>query len=148
MNAHVDGLDDRRIEVVANGGGACSLRLIDTTLVSALDSAGHTRVYQRRAEGAALRLARRAKERTYREILSSHRCRLVVVGLEVGGRWSAEAAQFVSLPRARSVPDDMQASCAAAYRGRWSALISFAAVRAYLPAQPSRARAGCQRRPC
>ena len=76
LNVHVDSLDDslddRRIEVIANG-----LPL----WVSAVDSAGHTRVYQRRAEGTALRLAWRAKKRTYREIFSSHRCRLVAVGL-------------------------------------------------------------------
>ena len=45
---------------------------------------------------------------------------IAAVGLEVGG-WSAEAAQFVSSlarARARSVPDDMQASCAAACRAR------------------------------
>ena len=115
LNVHVNSLDDRRIEVI-NGLPLCGgVQLaVDTTLVSALDSAGHARVYQRRAKGAALRIARWAKERTYREILSSHRCRLVVVS-----------------SRARSVPDGMQASCAAAYRARWSALISFAAARAY-----------------
>ena len=41
---------------------------VDTTLVSALDSAGRARVYH---EGAALRIVRRAKERTYHELVSS-----------------------------------------------------------------------------
>ena len=47
-----------RIEVIANGSSLKGVQLVvDTTLVSALDSAGHARVY----------LAWRAKERTYRE---------------------------------------------------------------------------------
>ena len=57
--------DGRRIEVIANGlplwGGA--QLAIDTTLVSALRSAAGPRRYQGRAEGAALRLAWRTKER-------------------------------------------------------------------------------------
>ena len=38
---------------------------VDTTLVSALDSLGHPRIHARSVRGAALRIARRAKERTY-----------------------------------------------------------------------------------
>ena len=56
--------DDRRIEVIANGlplWGGMQLA-VDTTLVSALSSTGDPRRYQNRAEGAALRQARRAKE--------------------------------------------------------------------------------------
>ena len=64
---------------------------IDTTLVSPLDASGAARRHQRQYQGAALRLARRAKERTYPELMRSQRCRLVVLALEVGGRWSPEA---------------------------------------------------------
>ena len=45
----------------------------------------------------ALRDARRNKERTYPELLRDRRCRLVVFGIEVGGRWSDEAATFLRL---------------------------------------------------
>ena len=41
------------------------------------------------------RRARQDKERKYFELLSGHRCRLVVVALETGGRSSKEAVQFV-----------------------------------------------------
>ena len=51
--------------------------VVDTTLVSALSSTGAPRRDQSRAEIAALRQARRAKE-------------LVVLALEVGGRFSPE----------------------------------------------------------
>ena len=106
---------------------------VDTTLVSALDSAGQPRRHQRRTTGAALRVARRAKERTYLELLQSARCRLVVLGIEIGGRWSPEAAQFIRFlarSRARSAPSLLRAGATAAYVSRWSALLSFAAARA------------------
>ena len=37
------------------------------------------------------------KEQKYHELLASRRCRLVVMALEVGGRWSEEAVRFVRL---------------------------------------------------
>ena len=80
----VDVLDDRRVEVIANGhpvwGRAPPLFQRWTHL------AGRVRVYHRRVEGAALRIARRAKERAYHELVFSDRCRLVVLAFEVGGR--------------------------------------------------------------
>ena len=93
LNIHPERLDDRCIEIIANGlplwGGAQVA--VDTTLVSSLDASGAARWHQRQYQGAALRLACRAKERTYPEELRSQRCRLVVLALEVGGRWSPEA---------------------------------------------------------
>ena len=87
VSTNVHNQDDRRIEVIANGlllwGGA--QLAVDTTLVSALDSAGQLRRQQRSTTGAALRIARRAKERTYPELLRAERFRLVVIGIELGG---------------------------------------------------------------
>ena len=63
--------------------------------------------------------------------MSCRRCRLVVLGLEVGGRWSRQAALFVRLLarcRARAAP---AASRAAAFALRWSALLAFAAARSF-----------------
>ena len=135
LNLVVHNQDDRRIEVIANSlplwGGA--QLAVDTTLVSALDSAGQLRRQQRSTTGAALRIARRAKERTYPELLRAERCRLVVLGIELGGRWSSEAAQFVRMlarSRARSAPHVLRSGATAAYVSRWSALLSFAAARA------------------
>ena len=90
----------------------------DNTLVSALDSAGRARVYHRRVE-----LGAQKSEPT-----------MSVLALDVGGRWSPEAAQFVRLlarARARSVPQELQSCTAAAFRARWSALLSFATARAF-----------------
>ena len=136
LNIHPDRLDDRRIEVIANGlplwGGA--QLAVDTTLVSPLDASGAARRHQRQYQGAALRLARRAKERTYPELMRSQRCRLVVLALEVGGRWSPEASQFVRLLarcRARAVPRPLRPATIAAFSSRWSALLAFSAARAF-----------------
>ena len=45
--------------------------------------------------GAVLMVTRRVKEEKYRELLEGGKCRLVVVGIETGGRWSPEAVEFV-----------------------------------------------------
>ena len=90
-------------------------------------------------QGAALALARRRKERTYPELLRSERCRLVVLAVEVGGRWSDEGASFVrALARAtaREVPVRLRSSLVAVLVARWSALLS-QLCRPLLP--PSRA---------
>ena len=102
-------VDDRRREVIANGlpmwGG--SQLAVDTTLVSPLTRSGEPRSRGGTYAGAALQDARRNKERTYPELLPNRRCRLVVLGIEVGGRWSNEASNFVRMlanARARSSP--------------------------------------------
>ena len=80
--------------------------------------------------GAALQDARRNKERTYPELLQNRRCRLVVLGIEVGGRWSNEASNFIRMlanARARSSPPALQAATRAALVSRRSALLTHAA---------------------
>ena len=42
-------------------------------------------------------VGRRTKECTYPEIFQSRRCNLVVLAIEVGGRWSQEARTFLRL---------------------------------------------------
>ena len=128
--------DDRRIEVIANGlplwGGA--QLAVDTTLVSLLTAAGLPHRAAGGTAGAALLTARRAKERAYPELCGSGRCRLTVVALELGGRWSTEAATFVRLLarcKARSAPPPSRAAAISAYTLQWSALLSFAAARSF-----------------
>ena len=100
LNIHtLSRVDDRRIEVIANGlpmwGG--SQLAVDTTLVSPLTRSGEARFRGGTFAGAALQDARRTKERTYPELLRNRRCRLVVFGIEVGGRWSNEASRFIRM---------------------------------------------------
>ena len=136
LNVDVARQDERCIEVIANGlalwGG--SQLAVDTTLVSPLTFSGAPRRAAGRTAGAALAFARKAKERTYPELRQSARCKLVVLALELGGRWSTEAATFVKLLarlRARAAPAFSRGPTISAFAFRWSALISFAAARAF-----------------
>ena len=91
--------DGRRLEVVVDGlllfGGR--QLAVDTTLVGALHADGTARPRAANRDGAALVVARRRKETTYPELVGPRsRCRLVVLGGEVGGRWSSETQSFLS----------------------------------------------------
>ena len=105
----VQRIDDRTTEVIANGLPLWhgSQLAIDTTLVPPLTAAGEPRRRGGRYAAAALHTARQNKQRTYPELLASARCWLVVMGMEVGGRWSQESAEFLRLlaqHKARSAP--------------------------------------------
>ncbi|CAK9000045.1 Trypsin-2, partial [Durusdinium trenchii] len=79
------------------------------------------------------RLPGNFKERACPELTRAARCRLVVLGLEVGGRWSSEAATFVRLlarAKARSFPPPSRPFVAAAWERRCG-LLAFAAQRAF-----------------
>ena len=68
---------------------------VDTTLVCALHRDGTP--VGRAADGVALKAARRRKERRCPELLGRRaRAKLVVLAIEVGGRWSEETRTFLS----------------------------------------------------
>ena len=93
-------LDSRRLEVVAEGIPlfGCMQLAIDATLVSPLHCDGAARPGAAHIDGIALHAARRRKERTYPELVAPRsRSRLVVLGGEVGGRWSEETSTSVRL---------------------------------------------------
>ena len=74
----------------------------------------------------------------------------VVLAAEVGGRWNAETAQFISaLAKARSssVPEILQARVEAAWIRRWSAILACSAARAFSVVVGSTSRATDQRSP-
>ena len=133
---HINRHDDRRIEVIANGlrlwGGA--QLAVDTTLVSPLTSSSQPRRRAGQYAGAALQDARKSKERTYPELLRSRRCRLVVLAIETGGRWSPEATTFLRLlahTKARAVPNILRKAVEASLLSRWSAILTHAAQHAF-----------------
>ena len=81
---------DGRLEVVVDGLPLhAGVQLaIDTTLVGALRGDGTARRGAAATDGVALAAARRRQERTYPELVGpGARSRLVVLGVEVGGRW-------------------------------------------------------------
>ena len=85
--ARPDVHDTRRLEVVVDGlsiFGGVQL-VVDTTVVSALHANGEAQRNAARKDGVALEAARRRKERTYRAARGG-RVRLIVLGVEVGGR--------------------------------------------------------------
>ena len=134
--ARPDVHDTRRLEVVVDGlsiFGSVQLA-VDTTVVSALHADGEARRNAARRDGVALEAARRRKERTYPELTArGGRARLVVLGVEVGGRWSTETRTFLSRlahGRARSERFLMRKRVQQAWRLRWGSLLSCAAARA------------------
>ena len=139
MNLDVPVSDERRIEVVANGlplwhGSQLAL---DATIVSPLTRRGeaHPRAdVQPSCAVAAAARRKRTQTYTYPELDRARRCRLVVVGVEVGGRFGTEAVQFLRLlagHRAASVPAHLRSAAVASWVARWSGLLAVAAQRAY-----------------
>ena len=132
----VEEADGRRLEVVADGlplfGGA--QLAIDTTVVSALHSDGRARPRAANTPGVALEAARRRKERQYPELVGPRaRSRLVVFGVEVGGRWSRESQDFISQlarARARREPPFLRRRAEQAWRIRWGSMVSCVVARA------------------
>ena len=65
-------------------------------------------------------------------LVHAQRCRLIVLAIEIGGRFSSEAATFLRLlarARARAAPATLQQTAAPALVSRWSALLAHAAHR-------------------
>ena len=107
--------------------------VVDATLVSPLSRTGQPRYSSHRRSGVALSEARKDKERRYPEFANATRCRLVVVGMEVGGRWSAEAAQFLeqlAWQKARDTQPALQRATALGWLKRWAELVSVSAMKA------------------
>ena len=91
MNIPVSATDERAI--VHQGAQLA----IDITLRSALTTTGEPCAGGATVNGATLQAARQQKEAKYRELLEGHRCSLIVVGVETGGRFGQEAVDFVDL---------------------------------------------------
>ena len=128
--------DARRLEVVVDGlplhGG--SQFAVDTTLVSALRGDGSARAGADRRDGVALIAARRRKERRYPELVGRRaRARLVVRAVEVGGRWSSETQNFLSLLAKAKARDQnwlLRRRAEMAWRARWASLLACTVARA------------------
>ena len=117
MNIDVPVSDARRIEVVCNGlplwhGAQLA---VDATLVSPLAHDGSPQPATDAQPGVSLAgAAQRKRRHTCPELLRARRCRLVVFGLETGGRWSQEAVTFLRLlaqARAASAPPRRAPRC-------------------------------------
>lgn len=108
---------------------------VDTTLVCALKRNGQPRPRAADYDGAACQAARKKKTRTYPELSREDvRARLVVLALEVGGRWSSEAWAFVrclSRARAREQVPILKKQAQPAWHRRFVGILAVAAQRAF-----------------
>ena len=107
---------------------------VDATVVSPVrrDGQPHPRADQQ--PGLALAQAVDRKGRTYPELRQARRCRLVVFGVEVGERIRRTTLTFLRLlaeARARQRAPWCAAGAQRAMMHRWTALASFAALRAH-----------------
>ena len=132
MDVAVRASDGRQLDLVAYGllvfGGV--LLCGDATIVSPLDVQGRPKSGADSNDGAALHAAWRRKARRYPELAYGERGRLVVLGIEVGGRWSAEAWKLLrqlAETKCRSAPVLLRRSAALAWQRRWSSAVSIAA---------------------
>ena len=77
---------------------------VDATIVSPIARDGTRQPRADVVPGTVLRnAANRKRRQTYPELGRSRRCRLIVFGVEVGGRWAPEVAAFLRmLARARA----------------------------------------------
>ena len=135
MNINVPATDERAIEVLASGlemNHGAQLA-VDITFRSAVTSCG-ARPNAATVDGAVLVEARHNKEMKYAELCDDDRCRLVVVGIETGRRWSPEALSFVeqlAASRAREAPRALQFFSFLAWRKRWCRMLSVSCSRAF-----------------
>ena len=108
--------------------------MVDATIVSPVGRNGEPRDGSHARAGVVLaNAARRKRRQTYPELSTARRCRLVVFGIEVGGRLAPQAASFVRLlarARAASVPAILRPAAQAAWVLRWSGILAVAAQRA------------------
>ena len=136
MNITVSATDERAIEVLAMGlplhqGAQLA---IDITLRSALTTTGEPCPGGATTNGAALQAARQKKEAKYRELLEGHRCGLIVVGVEMGGRFGQEAVDFVdslAAAKARDSPRILHRSAHLAWRQRWMRMLAVSCARSF-----------------
>ena len=107
---------------------------VDTTMVSALHCNGTAKRGAAHNEGVAISMAERRKERRYPELVGRRaRARLVVLAVEVGGRWTPTTQHFITaLARARARCEGLllRRRAEQAWRLRWGALLSWTAARA------------------
>ena len=116
MNVAVPADDDRAIEVWASGLPMQHVAqlAIDITLRSATSANGLPQRNAAHIDGAVLTRARADKEAKYAELVGGNQCFLVVVALEIGGRWSGDAVEFIDMmavaPRAGGSPNHAEVS--------------------------------------
>ena len=101
----------------------------DATIVSPLTRNGIPHARSADHDGTRLLIAERRKKARYPEILRGRGTRLLVLGCEVGGRWSQDTGFLVrelARLRARACPAALRSAASGAWQRRWWCLLSVA----------------------
>ena len=136
LNISTRASDERQIEVIASGlpvFGGVQLA-VDVTLRSALHGSGQSRPEAHWRDGAIAEAARRDKEKAYPELADGSRCRLVVLAIETGGRFSQETVEFLrqlAEAKALTAPSFQRTSAAVAFQRRWTRMLAVCAASSF-----------------
>lgn len=128
--------EQRRLEVANNypWWSGCQ-GAVDATLASLVGRNGTAILCTDGTDEVPRQRAQRCKERTYPEFGPGRRCRLVVLGVVVGGHWSNEAASFTSLlarVRPRAVARMPRRSTQLAFTSPWASIFAAAARKSFV----------------
>ena len=127
--------DNRRIDVLATGLPVYHGQPLfcDATIRSPLTASGAPHPRADRINGAVLVRAEKDKQTRYGDITSSGLGRLLVLGVEVGGRWNDTSIQLIAAlarHKATEAPPLLRGSAQLAWSDRWWALVGVAAQKA------------------
>ena len=104
----------------------------DVTCVTPIAARGYARSGASTISGAILRDAARDNANIYREVLESGLGRLLCLGCEVFGRWSADAVRIVpamAAERSRGLPPSVREGARHALSARWWGILAVATQR-------------------
>ena len=93
----VSPMDDRKVEILANNLPLNQgiPHLCDASLVSPIKANGIARPRAAHELGVAIAMIEDVKATTYPELVTSNRCKSLVLDGEVGGRWSATTCRLI-----------------------------------------------------
>ena len=150
MNVDVCADDARNIEVLAQDlpcYGGVQLA-VDVTLRSLLTCEGEAHAHAADMDGAMLVKARADKETAYPELATSGRCKLIVMAIETGGRWSEESVDVLkelSHAKAQEAPSFMRFQVGLLWERRWTRMLGVTCATAFAASlvEPARHLSWC-----
>ena len=101
----------------------------DASLVSPLKANGVARPRAAHEPGVAIADIEEVKATTYPELVTSNRCKFLVLAGEVGGRWSATTCRLIrdlASAKSQEAAPRLRKSAAFAWENRWWSMISVA----------------------
>ena len=127
----VSPMDDRMVEIMATGLSLYQgMPLVcDASLVSPVKANGIARPRAAHEPGVAIANIEDIKASTYPELVSSTRCKFLVLAGEVGGRWSATICHLIrdlAAAKSQEAAPRLRKSAAFGWENWWWSMISVA----------------------